>query len=79
MQEFTREELALFNGKNGKPALVAAFGIVYDVSASFLWMGGRHQVTHLAGNDLSSSLNNAPHGLDVFRKFPIVGLLVEHK
>jgi len=40
MKEFTEEELAQYNGKNGNPVYVAYKGKVYDVSASFLWKDG---------------------------------------
>ncbi|RPH37055.1 cytochrome B5 [bacterium] len=73
---FSKKDLARFNGKNGAPAYFAYQGYVYDVSKSFLWLGGRHQVLHDAGMDLTEELADAPHGLDVLEKFPIVGLLL---
>ncbi len=75
MKEFTEEELAQYNGKNGKAVYVAHMGKVYDVSASFLWKDGTHQVFHSAGEDLTDAFEQAPHGGDVFEKFPIVGIL----
>ncbi len=75
MKEFTDEELAKYNGKNGKPAYVAYKGKVYDVSASFLWKDGNHQVLHRAGMNLTDALEQAPHGGDVLEKFPVVGIL----
>jgi len=72
---FTREELAHYNGKNGNPVYVGYNGKVYDLSASFLWKGGTHQVLHSAGVDLTESLEKAPHGSDFLERFPIVGLL----
>lgn len=74
---FSKHELARYNGKNGAPAYVAVQGKIYDVTESFLWLGGRHQVLHYAGADLTVELPDAPHGLDVFEKFPIVGLLMQ--
>ena len=65
MKEFTEEELAQYNGKNGNPVYVAYKGKVYDVSASFLWKDGAHQVLHSAGVDLTDALGQAPHGGDV--------------
>jgi predicted heme/steroid binding protein len=50
--------------------------VVYDVSRSFLWQQGHHQVVHHAGHDLSAEMAAAPHDTDVFRKFPVVGVLV---
>jgi len=73
--EFTLEDLKKFNGKNGTPAYVACDGKVYDVSDSFLWRDGEHQVTHKAGGDLSDEISKAPHGIELLEKFPIVGIL----
>jgi len=42
VRKFTREELSRYNGKDGAPVFVAFEGIVYDLSTSFLWRGGRH-------------------------------------
>ena len=76
-RQFTREELYQYDGRNGAPALIAYQRKVYDVSQSFLWRNGRHQVIHLAGTDLTGALAPAPHGIDLLEKFPIVGVLVK--
>jgi len=76
MRQFTEKELIYYDGKNGNPAYVAYDGKVYDVSTSFLWKNGAHQVLHDAGMDLTDALDKAPHGMDVLNKFPIVGVLV---
>lgn len=65
------------NGKNGAPAFIAYKGKVYDLSSSFLWRNGNHQVIHIAGVDLTDSLEQAPHGADLLEKFPVVGTLHE--
>lgn len=75
MKEFTKEELAQYDGKNGNPVYVAYKGKVYDLSESFLWKDGTHQVLHSAGLDLTDALEQAPHGRDVLEKFPVVGIL----
>jgi len=75
MKTFTEEELAKHNGKNGSPAYVSYKGKVYDVSASFLWKDGKHQVLHSAGADLTEALKEAPHSGDLLGKFPVVGIL----
>ena len=75
MKEFTREELARYNGKNESPAYAAYRGKVYDVSGSFLWKDGSHQVLHNAGVDLTDAMQQAPHSGDVLSKFPMVGTL----
>ena len=75
-RRFSLAELKAFDGKEGKPAYVALNGKVYDVTKSKLWKTGRHMDRHLAGDDLSTSLINAPHSQEVFMKFPIVGELL---
>ena len=77
VKEFTEKELAQYDGKRGNPAYVAYKGKVYNVSDSFLWKNGEHQVFHNAGVDLTNELDQAPHGTDVLEKFPVVGILCE--
>ena len=72
MKKFTWEELAQYDGKNGNPVYVAYKGKVYDVSASFLWKDGNHQVLHSAGVDSTVALEQAPHGVVVLERFPVV-------
>jgi predicted heme/steroid binding protein len=73
MRTFNEKELAQYNGKNGTPAFIAYNGKVYDVSSSFLWRDGKHQLIHNAGVDLTDSFEEAPHGADMPKKFTIVG------
>ena len=77
MKSFSKEELARYNGKNGAPAYIAYKGKVYDVSASFIWRDGRHQVVHNAGEDLTDSLEQAPHGVEMLDRLPVIGILRE--
>jgi len=77
MRRLTKEELAQYNGKDGAPAYIAYEGKVYDVSHSFLWQKGRHQVLHTAGIDLTTELDAAPHGADMLERFPVIGMLVD--
>lgn len=76
MEEYTIEELAEHNGKNGK-VYIAYQGQIYDVSESYLWDGGTHQGFHDAGKDLTEDLEQAPHGPEVFKDYPVVGTLKE--
>jgi len=78
MRTFSGNELAKYNGKNGTPAYIAYNGKVYDVSSSFLWRSGKHQVLHNTGLDLTDSFEEAPHGVDMLKKFPVVGTLHEN-
>jgi predicted heme/steroid binding protein/uncharacterized membrane protein len=75
MKEFTSEELVVFNGKNGKPVYIAFEGKVYDVSKSPLWSKGLHMNRHPSGKDLTEEIPAAPHGPEVFERYPQVGLL----
>jgi len=47
-------------------------GKVYDVTGSRLWREGRHAKRHEGWQDLTSSLAGAPHGAEVFERFPVV-------
>ncbi len=77
MRTFTREELRKYTGQNGGPVYFAYRGKVYDASASWQWRGGTHQVAHSAGQDLTETLADAPHGEDLLDRLPVVGLLVD--
>jgi predicted heme/steroid binding protein len=78
MRTFTKAELRRYNGQNGAPAYIAYQGNVYDVSHSFLWQQGKHQVVHFAGADLTESLDHeAPHGPELLERVPIIGILIE--
>jgi len=73
---FTKQELSRYDGSNGI-AYVGYNGKVYDVSQSFLWKRGIHQVTHHAGCDLTEALKEAPHGPEMLERFPVVGKLLD--
>jgi len=75
MKEFSPEEMASFNGKDGNPAYVVYQGKVYDVTKSRLWPKGLHMNRHASGRDLSSDLSAAPHGPEVLDRYPQVGVL----
>ena len=75
LRSFTAEELAAYDGKDGRPVYVAANGKVYDLSGSKLWKLGRHMSRHDAGHDLSADLAQAPHGMDRLERYPQVGVL----
>jgi predicted heme/steroid binding protein/uncharacterized membrane protein len=73
LNSFKKKELTEFNGEEGRPSYIAFKEKVYDVSNSRLWKDGKHQGLHSAGNDLTKSIRNAPHGEDVLMKFQVVG------
>jgi predicted heme/steroid binding protein len=74
-RRFTKKELSQYNGRDGAPTFSAYTGRVYDVSRSFLWQNGTHQALHSAGGDLTGSLDAAPHGTELLKRFPMVGTL----
>ena len=74
MKEFEPEELAQCDGKDGRPVHVVHQDKVIDVSNSKLWKGGVHMRRHHAGKDLTTELLAAPHGPEVFDRYPQVGI-----
>ncbi len=73
IKEYTLEELAEYNGKNGI-AYVAYQGQVYNVSDNDLWKNGSHKGCN-AGTDLTGKMNKAPHGAEILKGYPVVGTL----
>lgn len=74
--EFTPEDLACFDGREGRRCLVAVQGRVLDLTGSGKWPEGSHFQRHAAGNDLTGALGQAPHGGEKLSAFPVVGTLV---
>jgi len=74
--DMNAEELARCDGKEGRPALFAHDGVIYDAAASRLWKQGIHMGRHQAGSDLSDVLAQAPHGAELMARLPAVGRLV---
>lgn len=72
----TPEQLAHFDGQEGRPAHIAYQGSIYDVTSSRLWKNGSHMMKHAAGNDLTSLLSTAPHGEDKIVTLPVVSMLL---
>ena len=73
---FTVEELAEFNGKDGKKTFIAYQGIVYDLTGSRKWKNGTHKGNE-AGKDITEKLEKAWHGAKVLKDKPIAGKLVK--
>lgn len=72
---FTIEELAQYDGSNGKPAYAAVNGIVYDVSLEATWGGGTHFSLY-AGKDLTAQFNGCHRDRpDILKNLPEVGML----
>lgn len=75
--ELTLEELAYYDGTDGKPAYVAVDGEIYDMTNSSHWSGGSHYSGNRAGRDLSEEIRRSPHGLSNLARVPKIGILVE--
>ncbi len=74
LKEYTLEELAEYNGKNGT-IYVAYQGQVYDVSSdSYLWKNGDHEGC-TAGKDITEEMDKTPHGAEILKDYPVVGTL----
>ncbi|HML48403.1 MAG TPA: cytochrome b5 domain-containing protein [Clostridia bacterium] len=75
--ELTLEELAAYNGKDGKPAYVAVDGIIYDMTNSAFWKNGEHN-GFSAGQDLTDVIKKqSPHGVANLSRVPAVGKIKE--
>jgi predicted heme/steroid binding protein/uncharacterized membrane protein len=74
--DLTGEQLASYDGKEGRPAYFGYEGKLYDASASKLWKQGVHMGRHNAGMDLTEALKLAPHGSDKIAALPGAGALV---
>ncbi|NCA97974.1 MAG: hypothetical protein EOM08_01090 [Clostridia bacterium] len=77
IQAFTLEELASFDGQDGRKAYIAVDGIVYDVTLLAEWGNKMHAGRFSAGKNYSEEIKNAPHGLDKLLKAVQVGVLSE--
>lgn len=69
---FTREELAEYDGQEGRPAYVAYEGLVYDVSESDEFPEGDHY-DYMAGEDHTDNMDEAPHDEEVMEEVPVIG------
>ncbi len=72
--ELTEEELAEYDGREGRDAFVAVDGIIYDVTERFT--DGPHGGQE-AGQDLTEEIGEAGHLRTVLPDYPVVGVLVE--
>jgi predicted heme/steroid binding protein len=75
LKAYTHGQLALRNGQDREEIWCAYRGLIYDLTPSRLWFGGKHY-EHWAGQDLTSELLQAPHNDRVLRRFEVVGKLI---
>ena len=74
--ELTPDDLAVYDGKEGRPAWFAFDGKIYDATQSRLWKQGVHMGRHNAGCDLTEALSLAPHGREKVIAMTAVGELI---
>jgi predicted heme/steroid binding protein len=74
--DLTPDELSSCDGKEGRPALFAFQGRIYDATGNRLWKQGVHMGRHNAGQELTEALKLAPHGSDKIAALPDVGALL---
>jgi predicted heme/steroid binding protein len=72
----TLEQLAQFDGKDGRKAYFAYQGEIFDATDSPLWKNGSHMGRHQAGCDLTEVLGQAPHNEDKVTAMTKVGALI---
>ena len=77
MMQFTKEELAQYNGKDGNPAYVAVNDVVYDVSPKPSWADGDHFGGVVAGKDVTVQYNECHAAFAILRRLEIVGELIK--
>lgn len=74
-RQFTINELANYDGTNGKATYVAVYDIVYDVSLVPSWGGGTH-FGLIGGRDLTKEFESCHDKNEIIDKLPIIGVLI---
>lgn len=75
-QDLTAEELAKYNGVDGREAYVAINGVIYDVTDANDWSAGKHYGVS-AGKDLTSSFDTCHEEQQKYiESLPVVGKLI---
>ena len=73
----TLQELSEFDGRDGRRALIAVDGIIYEVTGSPRWPNGNHN-GYQAGQDLTQFIDQiSPHGRLVLDRLPRVGRIFD--
>ena len=73
--DLSLEELAGYDGKEGRKAYFVYKGEIFDATNSRMWKNGVHMGRHMAGGDLTDMLDQAPHSADKVLLLPKVGRL----
>ncbi|WP_205618446.1 cytochrome b5 domain-containing protein [Corynebacterium freiburgense] len=70
--KLTSDELAEYNGEDGKPAYVAIDSVVYDVSNIPSWARGKHHGVP-AGTDATEKFVQSNHQKQTLQNMKVVG------
>ena len=76
-KEFTKEELANFDGQKGQPAYISFNKVVYDMSGLKHWKDGKHYRGAHAGIEVDNIIKKAPHGPEMLQYAKEIGKLVD--
>jgi membrane-associated progesterone receptor component len=75
-RSFTREELATYDGKNGRAAYVAVNDVVYDVTGNRAWAAATH-FGLVAGREYTQEFASCHAGQEsILAQLPAIGRLV---
>jgi len=74
--DLSLDELAQYDGKDGRKAYFSYRGEIFDATGSTLWKEGTHMGRHQAGCDLTDVLDQAPHGEEKVQALHRIGKLV---
>lgn len=72
----TLAELSYYTGSNGRPAWIAVYGKIYDVTREASWTNGVHRGIKLGGTDASSTFDRSPHSQSLLNSMNHIGFLV---
>lgn len=75
LPEYTKSQLAHRNGQDKEEIWCAYKGLIYELNRSKLWRDGKHY-EHMAGQDLTAEMGDAPHLENVFDKWDPIGKLI---
>jgi predicted heme/steroid binding protein len=68
-------ELAYYNGTNGKPAWIAVYGKIYNVTNETAWRNGIHRGIAMGGTDATAFFESSPHSLSILNTMSHIGWL----
>ncbi len=74
---YSQQELASANGKDGRDCWLAVDGVIYEIDQGYKWLEGKHTESSLAycGADMSSVIDQAPHGRTKLSQLKKIGSL----